>query len=135
MEAQLFASIAVESTDLCQGESLVLPPPAKAIPRTYPAVPQRDESIELRRLHQPSVQDDEASLLEEADREDGLIRTSSGGVDHGVEALQGVWNPYMNRFRLLSACLMNFMNGMNDSAPGALIPYLEKYVYRLDCEP
>ncbi|KAE8318361.1 MFS general substrate transporter [Aspergillus transmontanensis] len=29
-------------------------------------------------------------------------------------------------WQLVSACLMNFGNGMNDSAPGALIPYLEK---------
>ncbi|KAL4971996.1 major facilitator superfamily domain-containing protein [Aspergillus desertorum] len=28
-------------------------------------------------------------------------------------------------WRLLSACLMNFRNGMNDSAPGALLPYME----------
>lgn len=40
--------------------------------------------------------------------------------------MQGVWDPYMNRFRLLSICLMNFGNGLNDSAPGALIPYMEK---------
>ncbi|KAL8967902.1 MAG: hypothetical protein Q9197_005164 [Variospora fuerteventurae] len=32
----------------------------------------------------------------------------------------------MNRWRFLSACLMCFANGLNDSAPGALIPYLEK---------
>ncbi|KAL8947842.1 MAG: hypothetical protein Q9222_005913 [Ikaeria aurantiellina] len=32
----------------------------------------------------------------------------------------------MNKYRLLSACLMCFGNGLNDSAPGALIPYMEK---------
>ncbi|KAL4890214.1 major facilitator superfamily domain-containing protein [Aspergillus ambiguus] len=30
------------------------------------------------------------------------------------------------KWRLLSACLMNFGNGLNDSAPGALIPYIEE---------
>ncbi|KAJ5101770.1 hypothetical protein NUU61_003992 [Penicillium alfredii] len=34
---------------------------------------------------------------------------------------------WKTKWRLLSACLMNFGNGMNDSAPGALIPYIEKY--------
>ncbi|KAL4815054.1 major facilitator superfamily domain-containing protein [Aspergillus spinulosporus] len=29
------------------------------------------------------------------------------------------------KWRLASACLMNFGNGMNDSAPGALIPYIK----------
>lgn len=46
--------------------------------------------------------------------------------DDGVEALQSMWDPYMNRFRLLSACLMNLMNGMSDSASGPIIPYMEK---------
>lgn len=31
----------------------------------------------------------------------------------------------MNKFRHLSACLEYFGNGLNDSAPGALIPYIE----------
>lgn len=43
-----------------------------------------------------------------------------------VEVAQSVNNPPMNKWRLLSACFMNLGNGLNDSAPGALIPYLEK---------
>ena len=31
-----------------------------------------------------------------------------------------------NSFRVISACLMSFGNGINDSTPGALIPYIEK---------
>lgn len=31
----------------------------------------------------------------------------------------------MNKWRVLAACLVYFGNGMNDSAPGALIPYME----------
>jgi hypothetical protein len=42
--------------------------------------------------------------------------------------MQSFSNPPMNRFRMLSVCLMNFGNGLSDSAPGALIPYIEKYV-------
>ncbi|KAL0932318.1 MFS efflux transporter [Colletotrichum truncatum] len=33
----------------------------------------------------------------------------------------------MNRWRFLAACLMNMGNGINDGAPGAIIPYMEKY--------
>ena len=44
----------------------------------------------------------------------------------GVDALQSFASPPMNRFRMLSVCLLNFGNGMSDSAPGALIPYMEK---------
>jgi fucose permease len=36
----------------------------------------------------------------------------------------------MNRFRVLSCCLIYFGNGLNDSAPGALIPYIETH-YRI----
>lgn len=43
-----------------------------------------------------------------------------------VEILQSWNNPPINRYRLLSTCLMNFGNGLNDAAPGALIPYMEK---------
>lgn len=34
---------------------------------------------------------------------------------------------WKTKWRLLSCCLINFGNGMNDSAPGALIPYIEKH--------
>lgn len=43
-----------------------------------------------------------------------------------VEVAQTLNNPPMNKWRLLSACLMNLGGGLNDSAPGALIPYMEK---------
>ncbi|PYI15561.1 MFS efflux transporter [Aspergillus japonicus CBS 114.51] len=35
-------------------------------------------------------------------------------------------NPSKTKWRFLSTCLMNFAQGLNDSAPGALIPYMEK---------
>ena len=40
--------------------------------------------------------------------------------------IQTVWHPYGNRFRVLAACLTCFGNGLNDSAPGALIASIEK---------
>lgn len=44
----------------------------------------------------------------------------------GVDAIQSFSNPPMNRFRMASSSLLNFSNGLSDSAPGALIPYIEK---------
>ncbi|KAF2483117.1 major facilitator superfamily domain-containing protein [Neohortaea acidophila] len=35
------------------------------------------------------------------------------------------WYPKMNKWRHLSACLQYFGDGLNDAAPGALIPYIE----------
>lgn len=47
--------------------------------------------------------------------------------DHDAADIKQTWtNPPINKWRLLSACLMNLGNGMNDAAPGALIPYMEE---------
>ena len=43
-----------------------------------------------------------------------------------VEQVQTIWNPYKNRFRVLSSCSTVFGNGCNDSAPGALLASIEK---------
>ncbi|KAK8212049.1 major facilitator superfamily domain-containing protein [Phyllosticta capitalensis] len=38
---------------------------------------------------------------------------------------QTFWNPPMNKWRVLCCCLVYFGDGLSDSAPGALIPYME----------
>lgn len=43
-----------------------------------------------------------------------------------VEQMQTLWNPPKNKYRVLAACLSSFANGMNDSAPGALIASIER---------
>lgn len=124
--------VAVDSAP-APAESTVLKPPsapAKAVARSYPAVPQ-DEAVELAPLKRPAIHTtttDNSAAVDTGDLE--MSRPSSpvsgGGPDDGVDIVQSVWDPYMNRFRLLSACLMSVGNGLNDSAPGALIPYMEK---------
>lgn len=58
-----------------------------------------------------------------------MSRPPSPGLNEhdGVDTMQSFSNPPMNRFRMTSVSLLNFSNGLNDSAPGALIPYIEKY--------
>ena len=47
---------------------------------------------------------------------------------HDPTGIVPSWSyPLMNKWRVLAACLIYLGNGMNDSAPGALIPYMEKY--------
>ena len=46
--------------------------------------------------------------------------------NEAVNVVQSVTNPPMNKWRLLATCLMNLGSGLNDSAPGPLIPYIEK---------
>lgn len=48
-----------------------------------------------------------------------------------TEQVQTLWNPYKNRFRVLACCSYAFANGMNDSAPGALIASIERCVCSL----
>lgn len=43
-----------------------------------------------------------------------------------TDEVQTLSNPPMTKWRLLSACLMNLGSGLNDSIPGAIIPYMEK---------
>lgn len=52
-------------------------------------------------------------------------RPPSGNAD-GVARIAPSWSyPEMNKWRHLSACLEYFGNGLNDAAPGALIPYIQ----------
>lgn len=102
--------------------------PARAIPRTYPGAPQKAESVELERFPgdtannslngtAPTGRDEDLEMSRPASPEPSLS---------AVEAMPSVWDPYMNRFRLLAVCLANFGNALSDSAAGALIPYMEK---------
>ena len=115
--------------------------PERAVQRTYHhGTPQRELSIELSRLQRPLT----SPSVSCAARPPSAGSGSPAGTPReelvdlemsrpatpaprgaAVEALQTVWNPYMNRFRFLAVCLLNFGNGINDSAPGALLPYLE----------
>ena len=47
--------------------------------------------------------------------------------DEATNIVPAFWYPKMNRWRVLSACTQYFGNGLNDSAPGALIPYIEQW--------
>ncbi|KAF6831729.1 MFS efflux [Colletotrichum musicola] len=112
--------------------------PAKAVPRTYPGAPHREEaSIELQRIDASTSKG--ASQSPRGDKSPTSpprTPTTSGSDDVEmsrpstpivVEVLQSITDPHMNRFRMAATCLTNFGNGLNDSAPGALIPYMEKH--------
>ncbi|EAW13062.1 putative MFS efflux transporter [Aspergillus clavatus NRRL 1] len=50
----------------------------------------------------------------------------SPAEDGAIDPLPNPATSSVTKWRLLSACLMNMANGLNDSGPGALIPYIEK---------
>lgn len=43
-----------------------------------------------------------------------------------AEVQPSVWEPYMNRYRLVGLCTASLGNALFDGAAGALIPYMEK---------
>ena len=98
-------------------------PPSKVIPRSHPRAPRQDESIELQSIIMPPRSGDSGTATP-GDVEMNGPTTVIGPA--GTEALKSILDPYKNRFRFASVCLMNFLNGLNDSAPGALIPHLER---------
>ncbi|KAJ4387125.1 hypothetical protein N0V93_007714 [Gnomoniopsis smithogilvyi] len=131
MEAALLRQLVAVESASARADAMPLRP-QRSITKTYAAVPQRDSTeIELARVSRPmSRSAPSVTLLDDQVTPDVEVLQPSipmSGLDDGVEALQSWRDPYMNIFRLLSACSLNLMNGMNDSAAGPLIPYMEKY--------
>ena len=62
---------------------------------------------------------------------EALPDSSNSPPSHASEQIQTIWNPYKNRFRVMASCMTVFANGMNDSAPGALIASIERSVLSL----
>lgn len=127
--------VAVESAP-AHMESMPLRP-QPSVTKKHPAVPHRDAtSLELVAMSRPAThvggyRSGTATPTYQSGSASSDLEMSQPSSpvlprDDGVEALQSMWDPYMNRFRLMSACLMNLMNGMSDSASGPVIPYMEK---------
>lgn len=99
--------------------------PARALSRTYPGAPHR-ESFDIQRLsRQPAPGSGVVTPPNDADLEMSRPATPVPSGE-AIEAVPSVWDPFMNRFRLLAMCLASLGNALNDGAAGALIPYMEK---------
>ncbi|KAK1515206.1 major facilitator superfamily transporter [Colletotrichum costaricense] len=145
MEASMFKTLVeVESRDLDAHPPLLPAAPAKAVPRTYPGAPHHRDgsSIELARIDTTAANYNNKSRAGTPrgsagpSRAQSPSRTPGSGSDiemsrpstpTAFDVLQSITDPHMNRYRMAASCLMNFGNGLNDSAPGALIPYMEKH--------
>lgn len=99
--------------------------PEKTYQRTYSSGPYQEEIVNVRPRSDTFASGVVTPRTEDADLERSRPASPVLEVD-AVEVIPSVWEPYMNRFRLLSVCLANFGNALSDSAAGALIPYMEK---------
>jgi hypothetical protein len=99
--------------------SFPIAPPQKAIPHNYPY--GLSPSIELERISGGRTLDD----YSKSPTPPAAGQTRSSSPISAVDQKQTLWNPYMNRFRVLGCCLTGFANGVNDSAPGPLLPSIE----------
>ncbi|KAL9102981.1 MAG: hypothetical protein Q9163_001934 [Psora crenata] len=127
MATQTFAAL----IDFDQSTPITDPP---AILQKHPhALPDLPTAFELGELHNstrgsgPSIPPT-PSGVQTPSTPYGLEESRPATPDAGdaVEALQSLFHPPINKYRVLAGCLMNLGNGLNDSAPGALIPYMEK---------
>ncbi|KAH7319824.1 MFS efflux transporter [Stachybotrys elegans] len=106
-------------------DEIVMPltAPAKAISRTYPGAPQPEEPSPANNTDWPA-----SGTASPPPVDEDLERSRPASPvppDTAAEVLPTIWQPFMNRFRVLAVCMANFSNALNDSAAGALIPYME----------
>lgn len=128
------AFIDVESSNKSQERQIV--PPPKAFARTSSVQDRIEHPIELADFNKiqngPSASGHATPSGTQTPHTPSELEMSRPATPRNeedvVEAMQSFSSPPMNRFRMLSVCLLNFGNGLNDSAPGALIPYIEKFV-------
>lgn len=59
-----------------------------------------------------------------------MSRPPSPKNDEAIGMMQSWNDPPKNKWRILSCCLIYFGNGINDSATGALIPYMEEHYHK-----
>lgn len=86
---------------------------------TGPATPEATAETRT-----PAIQGDEDQTTTPGDR----FGFQPSQEHLASEALQS-WSQGANKWRVLSACVVYFNNGLSDSAPGALLPYMEDHYH------
>lgn len=131
--------IEVESASGSSEQYVIPIAPQKAVAKNYHSVPlpQAPDAIELDKIEwgtklngprpEPKSRSNSGWQTPQTPNDIEMSRPATPG-HNGVDVVQSFSNPPMNRFRMTSVSLLNFANGLSDSAPGALIPYMEKSV-------
>ncbi|KAH7419512.1 putative MFS efflux transporter [Cadophora sp. MPI-SDFR-AT-0126] len=102
-------------------------PSAEAVSQVPDILPLRHPDIEMNVIPGDGVRTD---LPHDIARSHNSPRHDDNQFAEAIlqssDKVQTVWEPYKNRFRVLASCFMALSNGMNDSAPGALIESIER---------
>lgn len=118
--------------------SPILAPPKAVAQKARPGTGLGPTEIELdelewgRRLNGPDgcppvqARSPSGCVTPTTPRELEQSNTSTLSGNRVVDPVMSASSPPMNKWRLGAICLMVFSQGINDSAPGALIPYMEK---------
>ena len=105
------------------------PPKARAKVRAYHSDPHDSEAVELETIQNGADNSQKEGVVAGLPNDIEMSQPPSPlNQTDSVDIVQSFSNPPMNRYRMLAVCLMTFANGLNDSAPGALIPYIERYI-------
>lgn len=135
MASTLGSLVEVESTPTSEAYTVPIPP-SRAFPKDYHSIPlpRSQDDIELENIQWGGRNTNHPTSGAQTPRTPNDLEMSRpvtptlDGPD-AVDALQSFSNPPMNRFRMTAVSLMILSNGLSDAAPGALIPYIEKYAY------
>ncbi|KLO97961.1 tetracycline resistance protein [Fusarium fujikuroi] len=128
-------------TSMLSGLSVVQPvstkPAKQDMSRPLTAAPMTTSTTNIGSAQRESfdleilpVRDDPKPDNASSDHIDDLEMSQPDRPDSNTETVEvapTIWDPFMNRFRLLSTCLSQINNALSDGATGALIPYMEKY--------
>ena len=92
---------------------------------------EADPPVDLEMYHMRTVEPSPNSPMsngpaKRSSRSSNETDPASPPPSHAADQVQTLWNPYKNRFRVLASCTTAFANGLNDSAPGALIASVER---------
>ena len=135
MASAIGSLVEVESSVRAEEYSVPVAP-SRAFPKDYHAIPlpRSQDDIELENIQwggRSTSQPASGTQTPRTPNDLEISRPASRmlGEQDGVDAIQSFSDPPMNRLRMAAVCLINLSNGMSDSAPGALIPYIEKYVF------
>lgn len=116
--------------DVDRAPKVASPPAVLHKQPSSPFIPNGPDTIELNQLARHLSANDSPIVPDPGEQTPASIkdlemsRPSTPQDNEGTQTVQNFFHPFMNRFRVASACLTLFGNGLNDSAPGALIPYV-----------